>query len=202
MLKNKFSSLVFIISILIFYISCVSKPIPIPGDKKAQISNIYVEYLNIADVFYSQEKFDKAINYYIMASSYEPLNNDCFYKLAKAYAAQSNWDKSLEMFLKLSSDNPENNSLKESVAYIYAMKGEIEASLKIYNDLISLNPENLEYWENYIAVLLLNEDIDTVQVPFLYLIENFPDSKKIENFQKQIDIISNAKTEKNKQSKK
>ena len=48
----------------IFFISCLSKPIPIAGEKKMAINNIYVEYMNIADIYYSLEKYDKALEYY------------------------------------------------------------------------------------------------------------------------------------------
>ena len=63
MKKNElfFKSCIF--SILFFNIflilSCVSKPIPIPGESKILIENIYFEYLNIADKYFELEDYNK-----------------------------------------------------------------------------------------------------------------------------------------------
>lgn len=198
-MKKLFAVLVFLFqfSLILTFTSCVSKPLPIPGDTKAQINNLYVEYLNIADTFYSQENYDKAIEYYKKSISYKKVYWDCYYKLAKCYVFKSDWNTALDMFLEIQKRDPENNSIKESLAYIYAKKGDIENAVELYNQLIQSQPNNVEYLENLIAVLLLNEDISDIEILFTVLVTNFPDSKNIEKFQKQIDLILEKQAKEN-----
>ena len=39
--------------------------------------------MNIADIYFSEEKFDKAITYYELAMQNKDLYWNCYYKLAK-----------------------------------------------------------------------------------------------------------------------
>ena len=199
-MKKKMKSarnLIFLFFFMIFT-SCVSKPLPIIGDQKAQLNNLYIEYMNIADIYFSEEKFDKAITYYELAMQNKDLYWNCYYKLAKSYVYQSDWQSALSMFEELQNRDPENSSIKESIAYIYAMKGEREKAIKIYDSLIKEQPENCEFLENLIAILLLNEDLTDVEAPFTLLKTNFPNSKNIEAFQSQIDQIIKHNEEKKK----
>jgi len=189
MKKTTLLLLLLICQFSIILTSCVSKSIPIPGDKQKQITNIYIEYMNIADIYFGEEKYDKAITYYEMAMQYKQLYWDCYYKLAKSYAYQSNWTKSREMFETLLKRDPNNSSLKESMAYINAMSGEVDKALKQYDQLIKDQPENADFLVNYIAVILLNERLDDVIVPFMALQNQFPDNTNIEKFQAQIDKL-------------
>ena len=85
---SAFSALVFLLILFFQLSSCVSKPIPIPGEKKNVIANIYVEYMNIADTYYSLEKYDKALEYYKLSMQSSDLYWAAYYKTAKVYAIQ------------------------------------------------------------------------------------------------------------------
>ena len=75
------------------FISCSSNKFafPIPGENASAITNIYIEYLNIADIYFSLEKFDKAESYYKAAMGNKDIYWNAYYKLAKCYVYQSKW---------------------------------------------------------------------------------------------------------------
>lgn len=179
----------FILSITFFiFISCKTTDI-IPGSNRIKIQNIYNEYLNIANVYYELEKFDKAIEYYTLAMDSKELYWACYYKLAQCYALTSKWTQAEEYYVVLQERDPENSSIKASLAYIKAMGGNVEESKKIYQELIHEHPENQLYLENYIAILFLEKNIAEVSVPLATLKDLFPDSKNISKFESQLDFL-------------
>ena len=173
--------LLFIAASLLFF-SCVSKPIPIPGDKAKTINNIYAEYMNIADIYYSLEKYDKALQYYKLSMQNSKLYWAAYYKAAKTYAVQSNWEDALPMYRTLLRRDKENDSLKASLAYIYAMTGELKKAERAYKELIYLQPDNHEYLENLIAVYFAKKQYEDGKRYLDVLIEKFPDSENIAKF--------------------
>ena len=189
----------FILSITFFiFLSCKTTDI-IPGSNRIKIQNIYNEYLNIANVYFDLEKFDKAIEYYTLAMDSKELYWACYYKLAQCYALTSKWTQSEEYYVVLQERDPANSSIKASLAYIKAMGGNVEESKKIYQELIHEHPENQLYLENYIAILFLEKNIAEVSVPLATLKDLFPDSKNISKFESQLDFLLNEtnKTEEN-----
>lgn len=174
---------------LALFTSCASKPIPIPGDSNKVRENTYNEYMNIADMYFDLEKYDKAVTYYKLCLEKKSLYWASYYKLAKTYALMSNWNEAAKMYGKILERDPENASVKSSIAYIYAMQGDTKKALEIYNELIQLQPENQEYLENYIAIQLLSKDLTDVEAPMALLNRDFPDSENIKKFQSTIDTI-------------
>ena len=162
MKKNElfFKSCIF--SILFFNIflilSCVSKPIPIPGESKILIENIYFEYLNIADKYFELEDYNNAAKYYKLAMENKNLYWQSYYKLAKTYALLSDWKNALPMFEKLLERDKDNHSIKASLAYIYSMQGDTKKAIEIYKTLLEEDSLNEKYLENYLAVLLSSKD--------------------------------------------
>mgnify|MGYP003294867754 FL=1 len=135
-----------LISIFFLFFSCTSKNI-IPGAKQLEIVNINNEYINIADTYFSLEKFDKAAEYYKLGLPKADSYWTVYYKLAKCYALQSKWSDALPMFQELLERDQENLSLKSSVAYIYAMSGKTEEAKQIYTELMNIHPENSSFLE-------------------------------------------------------
>ena len=162
MKKNElfFKSCIF--SILFFNIflilSCVSKPIPIPGESKILIENIYFEYLNIADKYFELEDYNNAAKYYKLAMENKNFYWQSYYKLAKTYALLSDWKNALPMFEKLLERDKDNHSIKASLAYIYSMQGDTKKAIEIYKKLLEEDSLNEKYLENYLAVLLSSKD--------------------------------------------
>ncbi len=178
-----------ITSLSIFFFSCVSKPIPIPGDKKIAVNNIYAEYMNIADVYYSLEKYDKALEYYKLSMQNSKLYWAAYYKTARVYAVQSNWEAALPMYRNLLRRDKNNDSLKASLAYIYAMTGKLKKAERAYKELIYLQPDNRDYLENLIAVYFARKQYDEGKRYLDVLIEKFPDSENISKFKDLVKTI-------------
>ena len=148
----------FLLSITFFiFISCKTTDL-IPGSNRIKIQNIYNEYLNIANVYYELEKFDKAIEYYTLAMDSKELYWACYYKLAQCYALTSKWSQAEDHYVVLQERDPENSSIKASLAYIKAMGGNVEESKKIYQELIHEHPENQLYLENYICDFVFRKE--------------------------------------------
>ena len=146
--------------------------------------------MNIADTYYSLEKYDKALEYYKLSMQSSDLYWAAYYKTAKVYAIQSNWDSALPMFRHILRREKDNDSVKASIAYIYAMTGKLVKAKKAYKELIYLQPDNQEYLENLIAVLFAAEENSEAVAYLKILTEKFPDSENITKFNelvKQID---------------
>ena len=188
-----------LITVFIFLISsfslesCASnKLIPIPGEEKAILNNLYVEYSNIGDTYYNLEQYSNAIKYYEMAMKNRKLYWSSYYKLAKCYALTSDWNNALPMYEKMLKRDKDNSSLKASLAYIYTMQGEIKEAEKIYKELLDLEPENATYIENYIAILMPDEESykknqEEIESLFTKLKTDFPDNKNIERLKYTIE---------------
>ena len=144
---------------LFSFVSCVSdKVIPIPGEEGKIINNIYVEYYDIAETYYNLQNYSKAIDYYERAMSNKKLYWSSYFKLAKCYVLSSNWNKALPMYKKILSRDPDNSTLKASLAYIYIMQGDLKSAKNIYEELLQLEPNNQSYIENYVAILMVDEE--------------------------------------------
>lgn len=190
MKRTAFFALIFILVFTCF--SCVTKPVPILGDKKNAITNIYIEYLNIGDVYYSLEKYDKSLEYYKLAMQDSSLYWASYYKMAKVYAVQSNWDAALPMYRRMLRREKDNDSIKASIAYIYAMTGSLKKAERAYKELVYLQPDNREYLENLIAVYFAREHYEDGRAALDILIEKFPDSENIQKFR---DVLKNVDDE-------
>ena len=191
MKKNElfFKSCIF--SILFFNIflilSCVSKPIPIPGESKILIENIYFEYLNIADKYFELEDYNNAAKYYKLAMENKNLYWQSYYKLAKTYALLSDWKNALPMFEKLLERDKDNHSIKASLAYIYSMQGDTKKAIEIYKKLLEEDSLNEKYLENYLAVLLFSKDSflenqEEIEKIYEQIETNFPNNTNLKIF--------------------
>lgn len=171
---------------LCFFSSCSSNKIavPIPGQGDAVQKNIYIEYLNIADTYFSLEKYDKAESYYKTAMGNKEIYWTAYYKLAKCYVYESKWGEAQTVYEEMLKRDPQNNTIKSSIAYIYAMNGNTDKACTMYEELIDNNPDVSEYLENYICVLLACEKREEAEIQLNILKEKFPQSKRVEEFSK------------------
>lgn len=188
--KNKILHVFFITSlyfIMFFVTSCASSGSIIPGENKANIQNIFIEYMNIADSYLSQQNYDKAITYYNKALNNKDIYWTVYYKLAKTYALKANWDEAEKMYNKLISRDSDNMSLKASLAYIYAMKSDFDRAEEIYLELYNKLPDDAGNLENYISISLLNNDFDKAQLLLDELKSKFPENTNIEKFETEIN---------------
>ena len=191
MKKNIFIKKNFVFSTLIslfLLTGCVSKPIPIPGENRIIIKNIYIEYSNIADKYFELEDYKNAVKYYELSMEDKNLYWQSYYKLAKCYALLSEWQNALPMFEKLLERDNDNHSLKASVAYIYSMQGEMQKALAVYKELLEEDSQNEKYLENYLAILLHSkeffmenqEEFDKI---YSQIETNFPSNSNLKLFE-------------------
>ena len=178
---------IFCIALSLFTISCSSNKIafPIPGQSESANKNIYIEYLNIADIYFELEKYDKAETYYKAAMSNKDIYWTAYYKLARCYVYQSKWADAQSVYEELLKRDSDNSVLKSNMAYIYAMNGNTNQSCELYEQLINDYSEQSEYLENYICVLLAAEKKEEAELSYIKLKELFPESKRIQEFEPQ-----------------
>lgn len=194
--------IIFVAALVIssFFISCASSGSLIPGENQAIIQNIYVEYLNIADTYYSQQNYDKAISYYTKALENKNIYWNAYYKLAKCYVFKSNWTEAEIMYKKILERDSDNMSIKSALAYIYSMNNNLDEALKAYEELYNLQPTDMESLENYIAVLLLKENTELSESLITKLGEEFPDSTNTDKFVAQLKKLKGDEESSNSES--
>lgn len=190
-------SSVFLSLFLFGFISCATSLATIPGSKTKQIENVYVEYLNIADIYFSLEKYDKAETYYTYALSNKKIYWDAYYKLAKTYVLQKNWQNAEQSYKELLKRDSENSSIKASLAYVYAMNGNFPASIELYEDLLKTQSDDQTYLENYLSILIQDKRAEKATEVLNDYLTKFPESKNIEKFTKAVEALKTpeAKTE-------
>jgi tetratricopeptide (TPR) repeat protein len=183
-LKKSFWVSICLLPLIFSACSSTKLSVPIPGRSEAVITNIYIEYLNIADIYFGLEKFDKAETYYKAAMGNKDIYWNAYYKLAKCYVYQSKWGDAQTAYETILKRDSENNSIKSSIAYIYAMNGNTDKALEIYSQLIEASSDQSEYLENYICVLLAAEKQEEAHEQFNLLAQKFPESKRLEELGK------------------
>lgn len=175
---------IFVFIFLIF--SCKSVNSFVPGQKKIQINNLYAEYYNIAETYYSLKNYSKAITYYTLCLENKDLYNASYYKLGLSYAMNKDWSNAQKVFSDIYKKDPKNNSIKSSLAYAYSMNGETKKAEELYFEITQSQSESCEYQENYIAILIQNEKYDLAEDQFSLLKEKFPNSTKISDIEKKL----------------
>ena len=139
---------------LVINISCVSKPLPIPGDRGRTIRTIYIEYRNRGNKYFSLEEYKNASEYYKLAMQNRKIYWACYYKLALCYVYSSDWTNAELMYKSMLKRDPENSSLQASLAYIYSMNGNVSQAIKLYSQMLQVQPNNESYLQNYLILIL------------------------------------------------
>lgn len=198
---GKTAAIVFLISSL--FSSCVTSnfSVPVPGQGKIKINNIYTEYYNIAETYFKLEEYSRAAEYYELAMRKKDQYWAAYYKLAKCYIFNSEWNSALPMYKKILERDPDNSTLKASLAYIYSMQSDFKKSIKIYEELLIEQPDNQEYLENYIAVLAADNKRfakkNAVKFTEAYerLKETYPENKNLKIFEEKYKELMDIKEE-------
>ncbi len=188
---KKSAIVIFVFIFLIF--SCKSVNSFVPGQKKIQINNLYAEYYNIADSYYSLKNYSKAITYYTLCLENKDLYNASYYKLGLSYAMNKDWNNAQKVFSDIYKKDPQNDSIKSSLAYVYSMNGETKKAEELYFEITQSQTESCEYQENYIAILIQNEKYDLAEKQFSLLKEKFPNSTKITDIEKKLATLNTKK---------
>lgn len=184
---------IIIFSFCVCLFSCKSVNSFVPGQKKIQINNLYTEYYNIAETYYSLKNYSKAISYYKICLENKDLYNASYYKLGLSYVMNNEWANAEKIFLDLYKKDSENDSIKSSLAYIYSMNGNLEKAEQFYCEIVKTKPDSSEYLENYIAILIKNEKYQLVEEQLILLKEKFPNSTKIADIEKKLKELNSEK---------
>lgn len=184
-MKSKYFLLALLLPLFLLT-SCLSTNDIIPGKKSSEIKNIYLEYFNIAEIYYSLEKYDKAIIYYEKSLNNKEIYWNAYYKLGKCYVLTSKYDLALRVFQDIYKKDQENQTIKSSIAYIEAMNGNFDKAIEIYKDLYAKEENNFLHLENLISIYIMKEDFSSANNYLLQLKEKFPSSNKISDLEKTI----------------
>lgn len=176
----------------LFFFSCASFRVPVPGETVAKRSNIFAEYMNIADAYNDLGKYDKAVTYYKLAKKSRGLRWTANYKLAHAYAMNKDWNEAQKLYLVLYKRDKQNVSIQMSLAYIYAMNGKLSSAENIYSMLVEKNPENADVLVNYINVLFAMEKYTDAEQNLAVLKEKFKDNTNISAFEKKLEEVTSG----------
>lgn len=160
--------------------------VPVPGEADTVRTNIYTEYLAIADAYNDLAKYDKAVQYYQYAMKSRKLYWGAYYKLGRAYALSKNWDEAEKIYKRLLRRDPENLNIRLSLAYITAMAGDLKRAEEMYGALCEENPQNADVLVNYVNILITAGKLDEAEEKLAALKEQFADNKNIEDFEKRI----------------
>lgn len=199
-LKRSFSvSLLFLTFILILF-SCATSSSIVPGEGAAKVSNIYTEYYNLAESYFKLNDYTNAAKYYNLAMNNKKNYWASYYKLAKCYVYQNDWNNALPMYKKLLKKDPDNDSLQASVAYIYLMQGDGKKAHIEYLDLLNKQPLNKSYLENYLTLIISNEDLlsknrEEFDSYFLSYKETYPDEAYVQKLQEKLNEIDGIQPE-------
>ncbi|MBB5225771.1 tetratricopeptide repeat protein [Treponema ruminis] len=190
-----FQSLLILFSV--FFFSCASTELRVPGETELIFKNISTEYYNIAEGYMDIKKYDKAAEYYKLAMRNKELNLPAYYKLARSYALAKNWEKASQCYDELLKLDPENSMLKVSIAYITAMSGKTDEGILQYKELLKANPYDQNLLESYVALLISVGRGEDAEESFFVLKEKFPDNKQLSTFAQQLDeLVDNFNADK------
>lgn len=169
------------------FISCETTNVVIPGKKSMQIENIYTEYFNIAEIYFSLEKYDKAAQYYETSLNGKKNSTKAYYKLGRCKAYLGKWSEAEEIYANLLNLDPENTSLKSAVAYIYAQQGKTNEAINLYKQLLEVEPDNVINIENLLSVYLLEKDLENSEKLISKLETDFPENTKLSKFKEEYE---------------
>ncbi len=168
------------------FVSCKTAAFYIPGEKSMRVKNLYVEYYNLAEEFYSLKKYDKAIQYYKLATAYKEVRVSAFYKLGLCYALNKNWTESEAIFSRLLKRDSKNVTLLCDYAYVLAQSSQFEQAEQVYISILASNPDLHKIRVNYITVLMADKKFSSAKTELDLLKQKNPDVEEIKNLEKQL----------------
>ncbi|MBQ4377687.1 MAG: tetratricopeptide repeat protein [Treponema sp.] len=184
----------------LFFVSCASSSLRIPGESRIILKNLATEYYTIADGYLEIKNYTKAAQYYKLAMRNEDLYLAAFYKLARSYALAKDWENADKTYRELLELDSENTVLKTSLAYITVMRGELDDGILMYKKLTEENPYDENLLESYVSLLINVGRGEDAEESFFVLKEKFPDNKQISTFSQSLsEIVDNFDPDKKKE---
>ncbi len=167
--------------------SCkTANQILVPNELNVHRKNIAKEYYNIAEAYSDLKKYDKAISYYKLSMRDSNLYSAAYYKLGRTYVLTEKYSEAEKVFVDLLKSDEENQTFKISLAYIYGKTGKYEKACGLYSSLLETNPDDSTILQNYIYILIAQDNFTEAETQFLILKQKFPELKELEEIQKLI----------------
>jgi len=102
--------------------------------------------------------FDKAVDFYTRALSYDKKNPDIYKNLSMTYRHKKDFDKALETAEKSASINPEDTESKILLGNIYFETGKYDEAVAAYRDVLEKSPDNARVLYNMGSALMQKGD--------------------------------------------
>lgn len=102
--------------------------------------------INLALIYDSLEKSEKAKEYYKEALSIDDYEESAYYGLATIYDEEENYEEAIRLYNKAIYINPNYHRAYFFLANAYDVSGEKDLAIETYEKLLSLNPT--DFWAN------------------------------------------------------
>lgn len=103
----------------------------------------------LGQLYYSQKKFDKAIEQYRQILILVPKNAEAIFMIGSLYLDLENRPQAMEYFKKALAIDPEHENSLNSLGYMYAEDGtNLDEALTLINKAIEIDPENGAYLDS------------------------------------------------------
>ncbi|MBU0467852.1 MAG: tetratricopeptide repeat protein [Candidatus Omnitrophica bacterium] len=113
----------------------------------AEPQNIEI-YGYLGQLYYSQRKFDRAIEQFENILEVEPSNPDIMYLLGSLYLEAGYDQKGIDIFKIAVEIDPQHDGCLNSLAYVYAEKEEnLSEALDLINRALVISPNNGAYFD-------------------------------------------------------
>ncbi|GAB4530116.1 MAG: hypothetical protein Tsb0014_12550 [Pleurocapsa sp.] len=109
--------------------------------------NIAQYYYFLGDTRAEEDKLEIAINFYRLASQYDPQSWQILRKLGKALQKSGDLEGAFQAYSQAIAINPQISMLHSDIGSIYSQQGEFERAIPYYSRSIELNPK--DRWSYY-----------------------------------------------------
>jgi len=106
-------------------------------------------YGYLGQLYYSQGKYQEAIEQFEKILSLEPKNANVMYLLGSLYLEVDKRTEALNLFLKAVDIDPEHDGCLNTLAYLYAEEGiNLDDALSFINRALAIDPDNGAYLDS------------------------------------------------------
>lgn len=105
-------------------------------------------YFRIGVEAYSNQQYQKAIDFLEDFIALEPGNIDAYEILGSSLLKVRNYKKAIDVYNKILELDSESISAYSNLAFIYSARGQRQEAIDAYKEVLSLDPDSLQAWYN------------------------------------------------------
>ena len=132
------------------------------------------EYYNLGNAFYEIRSYDRAIDYYTLAISYDPGLLNAHYNLSLALIKQGRGDMAEKTLLALLQDEPDNTSVLKILSYAYYKQGKTDQALDSIDRILEIIPDDSDTLYNKATILWKADRKEAAEEIFAQLLLAIP----------------------------